>query len=111
MSDIQIEAPTIPADPAAEAKKSELSSETSTEAKVSETNEPGKNGNQSKSQQKRQKYDGRSKKRQWVFNRRDDDAKRARPTAPEDRVKRRKYLMVLGYAGANYTGFVANNFR
>lgn len=78
----------------------------SSTAAVTESNETGKNAKPS-APQKRQKYDGRSKKRQWVFNRRDDDAKRVRP-APEDRVKRRKYLMVLGYAGANYIGMQRN---
>ncbi|XP_031636723.1 tRNA pseudouridine synthase A-like [Contarinia nasturtii] len=58
-------------------------------------------------QMKKTKYDGRSKKRAWVFNRRDDDAKRVR-TNPEDRVKRRKYLMVMGYAGSNYIGMQRN---
>lgn len=99
MTDIQIEAPTVQVEPETEAKKPELSTETSSET-VSEPKDTGK---------KRQKYDGRSKKRQWVFNRRnDDDAKRVRPTVPEDRVKRRKYLMVLGYAGANYIGMQRN---
>lgn len=53
------------------------------------------------------KYDGRHKKRRWDFNRRDDNVKRTR-TEPEDRVKRRKYLVVLGYAGANYVGMQRN---
>lgn len=56
---------------------------------------------------KRPKYDGRSKKRSWEFNRRDDNVKRVR-TNPEDRIKRRKYLMLLGYAGANYIGMQRN---
>lgn len=53
------------------------------------------------------KYNGRSKKRQWQFNRRNDSVKRVR-TEPEDRVKRRKYLLVMGYAGANYIGMQRN---
>lgn len=57
--------------------------------------------------QKRQKYDGRSKKRNWEFNRRDDNVKKIK-TNPEDRVKRRKCLMILGYAGANYIGMQRN---
>lgn len=56
---------------------------------------------------KRQKYDGRSKKRSWEFNRRDDNVKRVR-TNPEERIKRRKYLLLLGYAGANYIGMQRN---
>lgn len=53
------------------------------------------------------KYNGRSKKRSWEFNRRDDNVKRVR-TDPEDRVKRRKFLLVIGYAGANYVGMQRN---
>lgn len=56
---------------------------------------------------KRVKYDGRSKKRAWHFNRRDDNVKRVRSDA-EERVKRRKFLVVLGYAGANYFGMQRN---
>lgn len=56
---------------------------------------------------KRQKYNGRSKKRRWEFNRRDDTVKRVRNEA-EERVKRRKYLMLLGYAGGNYVGMQRN---
>lgn len=56
---------------------------------------------------KKIKFDGRSKKRFWQFNRRDDSIKRVR-TDPEDRVKRRKFIMVLGYAGANYMGMQRN---
>lgn len=53
------------------------------------------------------KYDGRSKKRKWQFNRRDDNVKRER-NEDEERVKRRKFLLVIGYAGANYTGMQRN---
>lgn len=64
--------------------------------------------NENKPEQiKKPKYNGRCKKRAWVFNRRDDDAKRVR-TNPEDRVKRRKFLLVMGYAGANYIGMQRN---
>lgn len=62
---------------------------------------------ENKPQQWKGKYDGRSKKRRWEFNRRDDNVKRVR-TDPEDRVKRRKFLLVLGYAGANYVGMQRN---
>lgn len=49
----------------------------------------------------------RRRKRQWEFNLRDDAAQRPRPN-PEDRVKRRKYIVVLGYAGARYLGMQRN---
>lgn len=54
------------------------------------------------------KYNGRSKKRQWQFNRRDDSVKRVRAEPEAERVKRRKYLLVIGYAGANYIGMQRN---
>lgn len=56
---------------------------------------------------KKTKYDGRCKKRKWQFNRRDDNPKREKIN-PEDKVKRRKFLVVLGYAGANYVGMQRN---
>lgn len=105
MTDVQIDVPKE-SETAVGVQKSEPITETNTE-NVSESNETGKNVEPPEPQQKRQKYDGRSKKRKWVFNRRDDDAKRERP-APEDRVKRRKFLLVLGYAGANYIGMQRN---
>lgn len=69
------------------------------EAKLQEPN---------KKSMKKQRYDGRSKKRRWE-NRRDDDndTKRVR-TNPEERIKKRKYCMLLGYAGANYHGMQRN---
>lgn len=59
--------------------------------------------------QKKPRYNGQQKKRKWEhFNRRDDsDEKRVR-TNPEDRVKRRKYCMLMGFAGANYVGMQRN---
>lgn len=58
----------------------------------------------------KKRYDGRSKRRGWEpIDRRgnDDDAKRVRIN-PEDRVKRRKYCMLMGFAGANYCGMQRN---
>lgn len=105
MTDVQIELPKE-SEPAMVVQESEPIAESLGE-KVTASTETGKNVQSAQSQPKRQKYDGRSKKRQWVFNRRDDNAKRVR-TEPEDRVKRRKYLLVLGYAGANYIGMQRN---
>lgn len=56
---------------------------------------------------KKPKYDGRCKKRKWQFDRRDDSVKRERVNT-EEKIKRRKYLVVLGYAGANYIGMQRN---
>lgn len=67
------------------------------------------NVNQKPVWQKKPRYNGQQKKRRWEhFNRRDDsDEKRVR-TNPEDRVKKRKYCMLLGFAGANYVGMQRN---
>lgn len=108
MTDVQMELPKE-SEPVTEVQNSEPIIETKSE-NTSESKEIGKDTVQSSAEprrQNKQKYDGRAKKRQWVFNRRDDDAKRER-TAPEERVKRRKYLVVLGYAGANYIGMQRN---
>lgn len=98
MTDVEIENPSelIAKNGDAEVSEQKQSDEMLKESIAPEKTEP-----------KRHRYDGRSKKRRWVFDRRDDNVKRER-TAPEDRVKRRKYLMVLGYAGANYIGMQRN---
>lgn len=59
--------------------------------------------------QKKPRYNGQQKKRRWEhFNRRDDsDEKRVR-TTPDERVKKRKYCMLLGFAGANFFGMQRN---
>lgn len=62
--------------------------------------------------QKKPRYNGRHKKRQWENtdrNRRDDacDEKRV-CIKPEERIKRRKFCMLMGYAGANYFGMQRN---
>lgn len=59
---------------------------------------------------KKQRYDGRKKKRNWEFNKRDDeisDEKRMKMN-PEDKIRRRKFCVILGYAGANYIGMQRN---
>ncbi|XP_055312554.1 pseudouridylate synthase 1 homolog [Sitodiplosis mosellana] len=105
MTDVQIEIPANGTENPVEAKE-----------EVKAVNDGGSDSNADQSadktkgkpaQVKKAKYDGRCKKRKWVFDRRDDNVKREK-TNPEDRVKRRKYLMVLGYAGANYIGMQRN---
>lgn len=59
------------------------------------------------------RYDGRSKKRNWVDYRNDRTEEAANPekrTAfnPADRVKRRKYCVLMGYSGVNYFGMQRN---
>lgn len=57
---------------------------------------------------KKQRYNGAWKKRKWNFNRRDDsDEKRVR-TNPEERVKKRKYCMLMAFAGAKFFGMQRN---
>lgn len=68
---------------------------------------PGNQSNKSGKNGRGRKHDNRAKKRQWEFNRRDDSAKRVR-NENEERVKRRKYLMVLGYCGSQYIGMQRN---
>lgn len=65
--------------------------------------------NKKQNWQKKPRYNGQQKKRRWEhFNRRDDsDEKRVRPSL-EERVKKRKYCMLLGFAGANYVGMQRN---
>ncbi len=54
------------------------------------------------------RYNGRVKKRQWEdFTSEGNPEKRANFN-PEDRVKRRKYCLLLGYSGANYYGMQRN---
>lgn len=48
------------------------------------------------------KYDGRIKKRQWEDD--DDSESKKTRTEPFERVKRRKYILLLGYSGINYFG-------
>lgn len=56
---------------------------------------------------KKCRYNGRAKKRQWEERRTDKgevfDVKKLKPEGFE-RVKRRKYALLLGYSGTNYYG-------
>lgn len=108
MTDVQVETPSLPVN-GSEAKdeKSELESEPINEASENVSESKSGESKDSPAVPKRQKYDGRSKKRRWEFNRRDDNVKRVRIN-PEDRVKRRKYLLLLGFAGGNYVGMQRN---
>lgn len=59
---------------------------------------------------KKPRYDGRKKKRKWEDRKQTDneiDEKRAK-VSPEDKIRRRKYCVILGYAGANYIGMQRN---
>lgn len=79
------------------------------ENKAAENSKKNSGGGGGRWNNKKQRYDGRSKRRRWDHDRRgaDDDPKRVR-TNPEDRVKRRKYVMLMGFAGANYCGMQRN---
>lgn len=61
-----------------------------------------------KTWEKKPRYNGAWKKRKWAFDRRDDtDEKRVRSN-PEERVKKRKYCMLLAFAGAKFLGMQRN---
>ncbi|XP_050508354.1 pseudouridylate synthase 1 homolog [Diabrotica virgifera virgifera] len=70
---------------------------------------------------KKNKYDGRTKKRQWEERRRDkgeslretpEDPKRVKldedQEMEKDKIKRRKFCLLLGYSGNNYFGMQRN---
>lgn len=58
---------------------------------------------------KKARYCGMEKKRRWDFRSRHELNEEQRANfRPEDRVKKRKYLLILGYNGANYTGMQRN---
>ncbi|CAG9835842.1 unnamed protein product [Diabrotica balteata] len=70
---------------------------------------------------KKNKYDGRTKKRQWEERRRDKgESLRETPEDPKkvklhedqeiekDKIKRRKFCLLLGYSGSNYFGMQRN---
>lgn len=77
---------------------------------MSEAIEAAKNNLKNKTKEDRYKprYNGRAKKRQWEdFGSEGNPEKRANFN-PEDRVKRKKFLLLLGYSGANYFGMQRN---
>lgn len=54
---------------------------------------------------KKQRYDGRSKKRKWEERRTDKgEAFDTKKEKLEERIKRRKYALLLGYSGVDYFG-------
>lgn len=65
---------------------------------------------------KKRRYDGRSKKRKWEERRSDYKAEASGQVNPAEaekklkiednfeRIKRRKYVLMLGYSGVNYFG-------
>uniref|UniRef100_A0A1Y1JX55 Pseudouridylate synthase 1 homolog n=1 Tax=Photinus pyralis TaxID=7054 RepID=A0A1Y1JX55_PHOPY len=61
---------------------------------------------------KKPKYDGRTKKRKWEDRRSDKGAglysEKKICEEPFVRIKRRKYVMLLGYSGVNYFGMQRN---
>lgn len=55
---------------------------------------------------KRERYNGKTKRRDWAPE--TEEAKRARLENPVERVKRRKALVLMGYSGVNYSGMQRN---
>ncbi len=56
---------------------------------------------------RKQKYNGKVKKRQWEFDSADSPNKKPN-LEPSDRVKRKKSVVLLGYSGVNYFGMQRN---
>lgn len=54
------------------------------------------------------RYNGRVKKRQWEDYGSEGNPEKRANFNPEDRVKRRKWCLLLGYCGANYYGMQRN---
>lgn len=54
------------------------------------------------------RYNGRVKKRQWEDYGSEGNPEKRANFNPEDRVKRRKWCVLLGYSGANYYGMQRN---
>lgn len=56
---------------------------------------------------KRERYNGKVKRREWVQE--TEEAKKARLAEnPIDRIKRKKSIMLIGYSGVNYNGMQRN---
>lgn len=102
MSDIQLETPSN--------GSQIVESDQVDNVKAEVVSEPTTNQSQKRPQwKKKPRYDGRKKKRKWENKKTDEivDEKRAKVN-PEDKVRRRKYCVILGYAGANYIGMQRN---
>ncbi|GJQ87875.1 hypothetical protein Trydic_g1146 [Trypoxylus dichotomus] len=58
---------------------------------------------------KKPRYDGRTKKRKWEERRTDNgEAFETKKEKNEERIKRRKYALLLGYSGVDYYGMQRN---
>ena len=60
-----------------------------------------------KKKRKNNRYEGKRGKRQW-HEPETEDAKRIRLEAGEERVKRKKSIVLLGYSGIKYSGMQRN---
>lgn len=78
------------------------------EQKVQERIELNKEKNIEKYKNKKERYNGKFKRRDWAPE--TEEAKKARleQMGDVDRVKRRKSLILLGYSGVNYSGMQRN---
>lgn len=56
---------------------------------------------------RKEKYDGRSKRRQWEDRNEETESQRL-ALDPSERVKRKKSIILLGYSGADYYGMQRN---
>lgn len=77
------------------------------EKAIEDHNEQRKQVKEEKMKTRKERYNGKTKRRDWVQE--TDEAKKARLAEnPVDRVKRKKSLVLLGYCGVNYTGMQRN---
>src|SRR5262249_11805473 len=67
-----------------------------------------KNQRKVKKDEYKPRYNGKVKKRQWEDFQSEGNPEKKANFNPEDRVKRRKYCLLLGYSGANYFGMQRN---
>lgn len=66
------------------------------------------NLNKPKTERYKPRYNGRVKKRQWEDLGNEGNPEKKANFNPEDRVKRKKCILLLGYSGANYFGMQRN---
>lgn len=76
------------------------------EKAIEERAEQLKEDKQELQKAKRERYNGKVKRRDWAPE--TEEAKKLRLENPVERVKRKKALVLLGYSGVNYAGMQRN---
>lgn len=79
------------------------------EKAIEERSETIKTKKEERWKNKKGRYDGRAKRREWENGGESEESKRQRlEETGGERVKRRKSLVLLGYSGVNYSGMQRN---